>query len=868
MANPFPDVSVVNYKGSGNVSVWRLQGGTVLDPEQDGNDVLAGNLEAPSDTLENNHGNRIIEAFGKRFLLHGFRVYAKDEATQNWPEVTGLGLSINDPAHSGLHVLYPGGVKTLAFLCEPGDSLLHVVSTTDGVNWTNTTTALNTATINRTGVSIVFRDSIFWWARGTDSTDIRSYDFVLESTDEYDPPNMGSNSLGANNHSFLVHQGELFVGGSEVLSTDGSAIWRLDGTTFTKLDFGNATAVNPGSVYGLWSDGDDIIMVWQGPSGDSNRHARRVSDVLLGGSFSVSGNLASTILANCDTTGDASYIPFTVVDPDPSISALRIYFWQRNGNFNAGTFNLFRVEYRRIDTDAHTGAFALGEIVTGGTSGAIGVVTDIVDGVSLSMTNVVGVFQNLEALTGSIVGVTSSTSTLDEQAATAMGIGILGSNYGLPHVTDGGLDRIPASPNPRPSWAGLPREVFNNRTRYLFNLYGDLGVNIDLAMAFSPNSEAPDIPMPLAASTISLVDVPVTTGLVGNLGEVALEALSPATGDAYVVTAVDGDGTLNPGGIGIAVGDMVEFDGANWTYLSSFFDSLEGYWKFNNDGLDSSVNSLDLTFTGTEAYDTGIFGNGYDLPGVDTNYADRSIDDPSLRLTGGVPFGIQAWVDATTLLGKTRAVVDKSGGFGNSWSLAVDTDGTVVFPHSPTISTAAGLITTSAGLQHILVTGDGSTIKIYVDGVEGASEAQVAWTDNAKVLRIGDREANDFPWDGVIDEVAIWSRWITPAEVALLYNAGAGRELDTGFPAFTTHATLSSTTPLVAPYTDGVDDSKIAAFDGTSLTGIVIDVPTNNATTILGITPSNGASTWSVDAESGAAGIAGGDRITVILDIA
>jgi hypothetical protein len=56
--------------------------------------------------------------------------------------------------------------------------------------------------------------------------------------------------------------------------------------------------------------------------------------------------------------------------------------------------------------------------------------------------------------------------------------------------------------------------------------------------------------------------------LVGNLGEVALEGLSPTAGDAYVVSAVDGDGTLNPGGVGsLALGDLVEYDGANWVRL-------------------------------------------------------------------------------------------------------------------------------------------------------------------------------------------------------------------------------------------------------------------------------------------------------------
>jgi hypothetical protein len=57
--------------------------------------------------------------------------------------------------------------------------------------------------------------------------------------------------------------------------------------------------------------------------------------------------------------------------------------------------------------------------------------------------------------------------------------------------------------------------------------------------------------------------------LVGNLGEAALEGLTPTAGDAYVVSAVDGDGTLNPGGVtSLAVGDVVEYSGSAWARIA------------------------------------------------------------------------------------------------------------------------------------------------------------------------------------------------------------------------------------------------------------------------------------------------------------
>jgi hypothetical protein len=71
------------------------------------------------------------------------------------------------------------------------------------------------------------------------------------------------------------------------------------------------------------------------------------------------------------------------------------------------------------------------------------------------------------------------------------------------------------------------------------------------------------------ATGLQWLDPIVCHDMIGNLGEVALEALSPSTSDSYVVSATDGDSTLNPGSLAIAVGDVVEFDGTNWVKIVS-----------------------------------------------------------------------------------------------------------------------------------------------------------------------------------------------------------------------------------------------------------------------------------------------------------
>jgi hypothetical protein len=206
--------------------------------------------------------------------------------------------------------------------------------------------------------------------------------------------------------------------------------------------------------------------------------------------------------------------------------------------------------------------------------------------------------------------------------------------------------------------------------------------------------------------------------------------------------------------------------------------NLEAYYKFNNNGIDSSGNGRNLTYTGTEAYAAGILENGYDLPGNEANFADRSMEDVPLRLVG-TNYSISCWVNPTTLSGATVIVEKWDSGSPSGWSLLVPNAGSVQFTHGSGVflATATGLITTGS-FHHIAVITNGTTIKIYINGVERASKAFVAVTSSTAVLRVGDRHgALDSPWDGVIDETAIWSRDLSLTELAQLYNNGNGYDL-------------------------------------------------------------------------------------------
>ena len=490
MANPIPALMVVSFKGTGNVRVYKLLTGITLDPVQDGSDVLVGNLEVTSGT-NNNHANRMAEAFGLRLLLHGHRIYERDSGgAGTWGEVTGLAQSAVATHHSGLHFLHPDGVPTVAALL--GNTLLTapntnmvVLSSTDGTTWSLTNTGLDIlGDTGETSHSCVYRNSIVWHDKTNDGFEIRMWDFVLGVGVKHQLPGQTGSFRG----TVIVHQNNLYA--IDIGTGNDLRVWRLDGSVFTDLGVLVTDVVNTSGVnVGVWSDGDDLIVA--SPGSVTGVTAARVSNLLFG--ETMSSVLIDSIFSGL-LLGEGSIVPYVCTTPSPLASDKTIYFWHRDGNnFDLGSFNLYRWNYRRITHSAVTGGpFQVNEVVTQSVTGGYGVVTDVGAGY-LGITDKKGAgFDAVNTLTGADSGATANaTSLLLETNVTALGTGIAASHFGLPSENDGGTIRIPTKGLGRPGWDGFPVEVLGGRTKWFFRVYGT-GVAFDLRMFFSPVEEAPD----------------------------------------------------------------------------------------------------------------------------------------------------------------------------------------------------------------------------------------------------------------------------------------------------------------------------------------------------------------------------------------
>ena len=74
---------------------------------------------------------------------------------------------------------------------------------------------------------------------------------------------------------------------------------------------------------------------------------------------------------------------------------------------------------------------------------------------------------------------------------------------------------------------------------------------------------------------------------------------------------------------------------------------------------------------------------------------------------------------------------------------------------------------------HLAATYDGSKVKIYINGNLDVEAAQTATpANNAEPLTIGQRNDGDMYFQGMIDEVEIFNRALTPDEIRSIFDAG------------------------------------------------------------------------------------------------
>jgi len=141
-------------------------------------------------------------------------------------------------------------------------------------------------------------------------------------------------------------------------------------------------------------------------------------------------------------------------------------------------------------------------------------------------------------------------------------------------------------------------------------------------------------------------------------------------------------------------------------------------------------------------------------------------------------FSVAVWVKPETIsLGYSGEIVSKHGANATGWFFQQLTSGVVRFVNDGSTPVTTGASTTSTGVwSHIVVTYDGTNLRMYFDGslVGGPTSASNPTADTSD-FRISSSSNNPTRYyDGVVNQVLIYSKNLTSTNVTDLYNSGTG----------------------------------------------------------------------------------------------
>jgi hypothetical protein len=259
---------------------------------------------------------------------------------------------------------------------------------------------------------------------------------------------------------------------------------------------------------------------------------------------------------------------------------------------------------------------------------------------------------------------------------------------------------------------------------------------------------------------------------------------------------------------------------------------LVSWWPGNGDATDATGGQNGI-FTNPQ-FSAGEVGSAFKFDGTGNNI--RIPAAPSLDLGKSAGFSIEAWINPVDVT-KANPIVEwmpaSAGSYGVHFYAggAAELYADVYGGGDHVIQTAAGILT-NVGFQHAVLTYDKASgvAQLFLNGAVMAHTTLGTFIpQTSQDLHIGYRPSSvpfgPYAFNGLIDEVSLYSRALTSGEVQALYGAGSSGKCPALIPPsfFAQPSDETVTRGQVATFSvDALGAAPIVyqwAFNGTNISG-------------------------------------------------
>jgi hypothetical protein len=209
---------------------------------------------------------------------------------------------------------------------------------------------------------------------------------------------------------------------------------------------------------------------------------------------------------------------------------------------------------------------------------------------------------------------------------------------------------------------------------------------------------------------------------------------------------------------------------------------LISWWRAEGNANDSAGGNNGV-LDGTVNFVAGRVGQAFSLNGINANV--RVVATTSLNVGTGDGFTIEAWISPTSVAEQRPLIEWNNGAYGvNLWLQDTNSAGSgLAFNITDTglqdhiVNTAAGVMT-SGSYQHVAATYNKTNglAALYINGVVAAQASVGTFTPRTiGDLYLGLRPAGQgagFRFQGSMDEVSLYDRALSAAEVQAIFQAG------------------------------------------------------------------------------------------------